>query len=431
MRVLLLSTVNPEPRDVGKKAVLGGMCDYFRQEFKDADFRMIAFDGSSPGETARLDSRRIGAASKLVSIVWHSLIMRRKSIQEAVFWSDDFVHVLQASIDRLAPDMVIFDTVRIGQYVERLKLPRARKILYLDDLFSLRYRRVLQAMSRFPGSAIDSMGNFGSNLSPWMLRLYRRLPVIQRTLLRVEANLVERSEVRLASLFDTTLLINSSEVELLKERSGDALVDIQSLALYGSRGAERRHWRGEPTFLFLGSLNLPHNGFSLGQFLEEWLPSLIERIPRFKLIVVGRHPTEQLLKLQEQYPEQVILRGYVPDLGSLFDRCAGMLAPLLFGSGVKIKIIDGLRYGIPIIATDVGADGVACDGKTGLIVENDLGKFASHCEQLLDPEVNRRHSQAARRIFGGSYSEGATRTQYDSIFKASSAYAISTGAGNL
>jgi glycosyltransferase involved in cell wall biosynthesis len=93
-----------------------------------------------------------------------------------------------------------------------------------------------------------------------------------------------------------------------------------------------------------------------------------------------------------------------------------MIAPLLFGSGVKIKVIDALRMGVPVVATDYGAEGIATDGRRGLIVENDIDRFGAQCRRLLDPAVNAAESAASLALFEAHYSARVVRDDYDRLF---------------
>ncbi|HZE90777.1 MAG TPA: glycosyltransferase family 4 protein, partial [Rhizobacter sp.] len=278
------------------------------------------------------------------------------------------------------------------------------------------YEQLLTTMDRFPGVPIDATGNFAKNIPGFLMSIYRATPGLQRLLLMCERSLVARSEDWQPRGFDLALLVNADEARRLRARARVSNVRAISPFIPSDRARQPRTWRGEATFVFLGSLNLPHNGFSIEQFIASRLPRLIEEIPAFRLVVIGRHASDTLRQLALLHPRHLSLLGFVENIDPILSSCAGMIAPLLFGSGVKIKIIDALRMGVPIVATRFGSEGIAADGAKGLIIENDIERFSRHCRRLLNPKLNLEHSRASQALFERNYSHASVNRQYDEYF---------------
>lgn len=417
-RTLLITTVSPYPKNVGKRVVLGGLCDWFIAHRRPGDFLVVSFDtlhDALPGAGAAPLSRP-AAWRKLWNLLWFTWVLRSKSMQEALFWSPAARRQIDRVIADFEPAVVIYDTLRSGQYHRHLPAAQScRAVLYLDDLFSVRYERMLAALARFPGLTIDALGNFVENIPRGLLRLYRSAPGLQRWLLQRERRLVARSEDRVPRSFDLALLINEHEVGRLSRRAALANVAALRPFLPAPPVTTARRWTGTPTFVFLGALNLPHNGVSLELFLETRFERLVAAVPHLRLLVIGGQPSPQLRELAARWSGHVELAGFVEDLDAQLAGCAGMLAPLLFGSGVKIKVIDALRLGVPVVATDVGAEGIATQGR-GLIVENDLDAFGHQCRRLLDPAVNAAESAASLALFESHYSSHAVGANYRRLF---------------
>ncbi len=420
-RTLLITTTAPYPKNVGKRVVLGGLCDYFSGQRADGDFKVLSFDrlpdGLNTTGDGLLPKPRVGR--KLWNLLWHTGIRGDKSMQESLFWSPAAQRQIDATIADYRPEVVVFDTVRVGQYHGGNGLHGFRAVLYLDDLFSVRYARILETIARFPGVTIDAMGNFAGNVPRCLLALYHRVPQLQRWLLKHEQMLICRSENTQPGRFDLALLINAGEAEHLQQRA--QLDNVRALRPYMPMPlhASPRTWAGQPTFVFLGSLNLPHNAVSIELFIEAQLPRLIRLIPRVRLIVIGAHASPALRALAARHARHLTLAGFVHEVAPTLSSCAGMIAPLLFGSGVKIKVLDALRLGVPVIATPFGSEGIVTDDENGLIIEESLDAFPAHCERLLDPAVNAAQSRASDRLFQKHYAPSAVSRQYDEFFGAS------------
>lgn len=420
MKIMLLSTIFPYPVDVGKKVVLSGMIRFFCEQVGEENFHLVCPDTDTAAfASAAFNKHTYSMPSeiiKIVSVIKHGFLLRKKSIQEAIFFSSSIKLRLQQAIDQVQPDLVVFDTVRMGQYLPHLDLGRAARVLYLDDLFSVRYRVMLQATKNNPSLKFNALGNFEKNI-PGFLRAYvKKIAGLQSILLRVEADKIRQSEIRQAQQFPLNLLINKAETRLLRTWSGSR-VDVLPPLLSTPERTYARSWSGTPVFIFLGGLDVPHNAVSIENFIEQQLPKIVEAIPNVLIRIIGKNPSPLLVALVAENSRHVVIEGYVENLGEVLNTACAMLVPLVFGSGVKLKTIDAMAYGIPILSTDYGVEGVEVpDGEPTFVVENDLPSYAAHMKNLLDVEYNRRLSHASFDFYSTHYAEEVVKRLYTEIF---------------
>lgn len=106
---------------------------------------------------------------------------------------------------------------------------------------------------------------------------------------------------------------------------------------------------------WLGGENTP-NADALIWFLAEILPLILAQIPDFELIVTGASPPQ---RVQVAANANVRFAGELSDLDQLYDGVRLAIVPLRFGAGTKVKTLEALQYGVPIVATPVGAEGMA------------------------------------------------------------------------
>lgn len=152
--------------------------------------------------------------------------------------------------------------------------------------------------------------------------------------------------------------------------------------------------RAEPRILFWGALGREENAAAVQWLTREVFPLVKSRVAEAELLVVGSDPPAWLRNLTA---DGVRVTGYVEDPGPYFRSARVAALPLFAGAGVKIKVLECLAAGIPVVTTAVGAEGIAAGPDEGLVVsEGTPEAFASRLVRLLeDPEYAARLGAAA------------------------------------
>lgn len=417
-KVIVVSSQLPDPIDSGKRVILSGLCRYFREGDGNSLCWVVVGsnlkDGTEIFDDGVVFKHFSGPSSfkKVVNVVVFSLILRRMSIQEAVFSSSNVESKVHEFICSFGPDVVVFDTVRVGRYLKGGQ--GFRSVLYLDDLFSVRYSRMLAVIKSGVDLGAATLGNFRQYLPSFATVFFDKISFVQRYLLAFEMRLISRSEVQVSKMFDAALLLNDDEVRVLASR-GIRHVKVMRPWLQTDGIVAERMYAASKRFVFLGALNIPHNEVGLLEFLQKGAESFFAKHPDSELLVVGKSPTARLQAEISRF-SNVKLLGYVENLDSLLGECCGMIVPLIFGSGVKLKMLEALCRGVPVVSTDFGVEGIPMVHGRDCFVENDVSKFGVWMEKLIDPVENARISEGALRLFQTEYSVSAVRRNYGSLF---------------
>ncbi len=125
--------------------------------------------------------------------------------------------------------------------------------------------------------------------------------------------------------------------------------------------------------IYVASSN-PHNIKSVNWFFTEVYPRLNLDL---KILVVG--------KITNHFEDfnNVTKIDYLEDLTAVYSRSKIAICPILSGTGLKIKVIEALSYGLPIVCTERGVDGMISKTKNGCLVTNDPVEFANNINNLL------------------------------------------------
>ncbi|QMU53926.1 MAG: glycosyltransferase [Nitrosopumilus sp.] len=123
--------------------------------------------------------------------------------------------------------------------------------------------------------------------------------------------------------------------------------------------------------LFIGGFQHPPNIDSLQHLINIIFPKIREKLPESKLFVIGSNPTQKIIDMCSE-TKNVVFLGYVKNIDFYLQKCKLLLAPIRFGAGVKGKITQSLAYGLVVITTSIGAEGISDkNGEILIISEND------------------------------------------------------------
>ncbi len=164
--------------------------------------------------------------------------------------------------------------------------------------------------------------------------------------------------------------------------------------------------REPATLLFVGNFSHPPNVDAAIWLCTEIMPHVWAHHPDARMEIVGRDPTPAVQRLART---QVVVTGAVPDVAPYLARCTVFTAPLREGGGVRMKLIEALRAGAPIVTTHLGAQGLGATPGRDLLVADTAPEFAVAVGRLLAEPALRAALGAAGPALVAA--EGRTETR--------------------
>jgi polysaccharide biosynthesis protein PslH len=224
----------------------------------------------------------------------------------------------------------------------------------------------------------------------------------------------EREAIRRA---DLTIAVSDEDRQILQGLAGAgsgtmATVPIGVDTVYF--GGVR--WQpGGKSLLSVGTMYWPPNVDAALYFYREIFPKIRQQMADATLCLVGPKPTAEILALRDD--PAVTVTGLVPDIRPYAESCGAFIVPLRSGSGMRVKILNAMAMGTPVVSTVVGAEGIDVTDGENILLADDPQAFADACLRVLhDPALARRLAAGGRELMARQYSWGTVGGQLRAIY---------------
>jgi len=230
--------------------------------------------------------------------------------------------------------------------------------------------------------------------SPW-IRLFAKINLWQ--LRGIQASLLKRVDVILSASkedadFTRTRLPNPA-TQVWVVPNG---VDTENLRPPDT--AERKN-----RIIFCGSMDVLMNIDAVDWFARRVFPRVREAVFDAEFWIVGRNPAPKVKALASL--PGIRVTGQVEDVRSYYARANVAVAPFRYGGGTKLKVLEAMALGVPLVATPVGCQGIDVTPGKHLFKKDNKEAFAQRVVSLLrDESLRRRMAAEARRLVEERYS---------------------------
>lgn len=148
--------------------------------------------------------------------------------------------------------------------------------------------------------------------------------------------------------------------------------------------------QAENNVLHLGTMFWPPNVEGVLWFARAVLPLIIRELPDVRFIIAGKNPPKAVMDLvhsDNEVASNIEVTGFIPDAGSVIAQSKVFVVPLLAGGGMRVKILDAWLWGIPLVSTGIGAEGIDINPGKDILIADDPSEFAQHVITVLKDPV--------------------------------------------
>lgn len=248
---------------------------------------------------------------------------------------------------------------------------------------------------------------------------------LKRALMQLEAHKLASFEVETCRRFDSVTWVTREDYVAVQAEARRRGLDVPNdgvLPICGDpesiapivRSANARR------VTFLGGLHYPPNAQGVLWFAREIFPLVLREAPDAVFTVIGKQPPEELASLDIP-PGNLDVTGYVGDPTPYLKETGAFVVPLLAGGGMRVKIIDAWTWGLPVVSTSIGAEGVeAVPGKNIILADEPISFVRAVLNLLSDPQLNERIGCGGRHTALERYNWRVVYRRWDRIYSSGS-----------
>jgi glycosyltransferase involved in cell wall biosynthesis len=206
------------------------------------------------------------------------------------------------------------------------------------------------------------------------IRFLREYHTSGDSALRERAELYRKMETANIRAADRVIAITPTEAQIIQDLAPTASImvvpNIHDVALEPGSLPDAADRHG---LMFIGNYLHTPNEDAVFYFCESIFPLVQERLPDIELFLLGAAMPDKIRALQSESIQTI---GYVEDPQPYFDRCRVFVAPLRYGAGMKGKIGQSLAFGLPVVTTPIGAEGMAIEHERHAMIADSPEAFA-------------------------------------------------------
>ena len=213
---------------------------------------------------------------------------------------------------------------------------------------------------------------------------------------------MRRWEARIATIVDKCITTSQVDKERLQSISKFASVSVIPNGVDVDLLKPLPFTMQSKILLFVGTLQYPPNVDAASYFAREVFPYVVRQIPDATFVIVGSHPPEKIQKLGRE--KNIVVSGWVEDIRPYYEQSAVCVVPLRAGGGTRLKILEAMALGRPVVSTSIGCEGLdVTEGRDILIADTTTEFAAATVRLLMDAALQGQLSHNARRLVETRY----------------------------
>ena len=292
-----------------------------------------------------------------------------------------------------------YTTDSMKRAIESILRDRDFDIVQIESIHLMTYLPII-TRSRQPPLMICDWHNIESEL---MSRYSEREPnILKRAYAGKTARLMSEFERRAMHEFDAHIAVSKRDAQKLRSLNSDARVFViengVDTAYYEEATVSGGNAAGKPNrIVFVGSMDYHANIDGAVSFARDVWPGLHGRHPEMIFTIVGRDPAPEVRALTTNPGIEVT--GTVDDVRPFYREALAAVVPLKVGGGSRLKILEAMAAGVPVVSTTLGAEGLDLNDGENIVIADTNEQLAEALDKVIkSEELRQRISEAGHAL---------------------------------
>ncbi len=193
---------------------------------------------------------------------------------------------------------------------------------------------------------------------------------------------IRKFEIKQMNRYDLLVPITERDRKMLDSMGNSKPAHVSQTGIDSSVLVPNAKNLEHPSLFHIGSLDWAPNQEGLVWFLENCWAGIHEKFPELRFYIAGRNAPQWFKR--KMWLKNVVFMGEIDDAYEFINSKSIMIVPLFAGSGMRIKIVEGMALGKPIITTAIGTEGIATTSGKNIILAEDATGFIEAIAKLIE-----------------------------------------------
>jgi len=261
--------------------------------------------------------------------------------------------------------------------LEELLLKEEFDVIQLEGLYMCPYISTIRKYSK----ALISFKAHNVEHEIWIRVAANETSLVRRNYLKILSKRIKRMEVEVMNKYDVLITTSERDARLFNSIGNNKPYYIAPVGIDTSLLTPKRLNIKFPSVFYIGALDWAPNQEGLMWFIRNVWINLQVKFPDLKLEVAGRNAPDWFVKTLRE--PNILYHGEIADAYNFINSHAVMLVPLLSGSGMRIKIVEGLALGKTIVTTSIGTEGIGTTHNINILIADTAEQYQKQVEKVL------------------------------------------------
>jgi polysaccharide biosynthesis protein PslH len=314
---------------------------------------------------------------------------------------NSFPKVMRGAIGRTPLPLLNYTTRKMNQELKSIFSSQVFDIVQVESIHLMPYLATIRSARKRPLAVLD-----WHNIESELMTQYaeRESSAFRRAYANRTAKLIGEFERRALREFDAHLVVSERDAEVLRGINPDARIFViengVDCAHYSDAGTDQASAKNR--IVFVGSMDYHANIDAAVNFAHDVWPRVRDRKPELVFSIVGRDPAPEVRALESANGVEVT--GTVEDVRRYYQEAIAAIVPLRVGGGSRLKILEAMAAGVPVVSTTLGAEGLGIHPGEDIMVADSSQELAESIIKVAeDDDLKQRIAKAGRALVVDRY----------------------------